>query len=335
MPKEFDMVVVYVMFCLVAIVGVILGIKLAQLIKGNKQVEKELAGLQFEKLPMGTVKTLSILPLIDFYTDDPSLKTEAGVSYFIQAGDTKILMDLGFNKDKEHPSPLVSNAKKLNVSLPDLDFIFISHRHLDHIGGMKEQKTKQFSLSQGKTDLPQITVYSPTRISPSHWNPGPKVEVINTPFELVEGVASIGSIPRNLFILGHTLENSLAVNVAGKGIVLIIGCGHQTIERIIERAQALFDEPIYGIIGGLHFPVKTGRIMLGPLNIQNIVGTHRFPWQGIGEQDVKNAIQAVKQVNPQFVALSPHDSSDWSIELFRDAFQDKYHDIKVGQKISI
>ncbi len=68
MPEEFDMVVVYVMFCLFAIVGVILSIKLVQLIKGNKQVEKELAGLQFEKLPMGTVKTLSILPLADFFS---------------------------------------------------------------------------------------------------------------------------------------------------------------------------------------------------------------------------------------------------------------------------
>lgn len=45
--------------------------------------------------------------------------------------------------------------------------------------------------------------------------------------------------------MGYVLEQSLAVNVEGKGIVLIIGYGHQTIEKIIERAQELFDEPIY------------------------------------------------------------------------------------------
>ena len=318
------MVFIYVILCLAAIICVIFCIKLVQLIAGNKKVAKELTGLKFKKLSLDTVKQLSILPLVEFYADDPSLKTEAGVSYFIQADDTKILMDLGFNQDKAHPSPLVHNAEKLNVSLSDLDTIFISHRHLDHIGGMKEQKNKEFSLSQGKTNLPPITVYSPSRISPSHWNPGPEVQVVNSPFELVKGVASIGSIPRNLFVLGHTLENSLAIHVAGKGIVLIIGCGHQTIERIIERAQALFDEPIYGIIGGLHFPVTSGRVMLGPLNLQNIVGTHRFPWQGIGKKDVTNAIQAIKRINPKLVALSPHDSSDWSIEQFRTAFKDKY-----------
>ena len=136
-----------------------------------------------------------------------------------------------------------------------------------------------------------------------------------------------------MFVLGYTLENSLAVNVEGKGIVLIIGCGHQTIERIIERTQALFDEPIYGIIGGLHFPVGTGRIMIGPINIQNLFGNHRMPWQGINEEDVEGAIRAIKRVNPQFVSLSPHDSSDWSIEQFRNAFQDKYHDLKVGTEM--
>jgi len=34
--------------------------------------------------------------------------------------------------------------------------------------------------------------------------------------------------------------------------VLITGCGHSTIQRIVERAEMLFDEPIYGIVGGLH-----------------------------------------------------------------------------------
>ncbi|WP_457553363.1 hypothetical protein [Desulfobacula sp.] len=38
----------------------------------------------------------------------------------------------------------------------------------------------------------------------------------------------------------------------------------------------------------------------------------------------------MKKVNPQFVSLSPHDSSDWSIKQFKNAFGDVYHDLKVG-----
>ncbi len=329
------MLILYILLFLITIIAIIFSIKLVQLKSGNEKVTKELENLQFEKISPGSVANLSILPLVDYHTDDPKLKTEAGVSYLINADNTTILMDVGFNKNRENPSPLLHNIRSLAVSVSDIDLIFISHLHLDHVGGMKEQKSGTFSLSYGTIMLPKIPVYSPVKISPSHWNPGPNPEVLKEPKVIANGVANIGPIPRNLFLMGYTLENSLAINVENKGIVLVIGCGHQTIERIIERTTALFDEPIYGIIGGLHFPVKNGRIMLGPLNMQNIVGTHKTPFHGIKENDVEIAIKAIKKVDPQFIAISPHDSSDWSIEQFRTAFKDKFHDLKVGTEMVV
>jgi 7,8-dihydropterin-6-yl-methyl-4-(beta-D-ribofuranosyl)aminobenzene 5'-phosphate synthase len=225
--------------------------------------------------------------------------------------------------------------KTLGISESNIDMIFFSHPHLDHVGGMKEQKEKTFSLSQGPVSLPNLPVYSPADISASRWNPGPETHVIKDPVVLKEGIVSIGVIPRYLFLMGYTLENSLAINVAGKGIVLIIGCGHQTIERILERTRALFDEPIFAIIGGLHYPVNGGRIMIGPINIQRIVGSDRPPWISIRESDAKNAIAAIKKVSPKIVALSPHDSSDWCIDQFKQTFGDTYVDVKVGKEIVI
>ena len=312
------MILIYILASLVSIIILFLIIKLLQLNAGNKKVREELERITINKFQdIGSVKHLSILPLIDYYSEDNQLKTEAGVSYLIKADDTTILMDVGFNKNKEHPSPLIHNVKRLGVSLADIDMIFISHLHLDHVGGMKEQKQKTFSLSQGSVTLPKIPVYSPLPISASQWNPGPSSEVITEPKILGNGIASIGVIPRNLFIMGYTLENSLAINVEGKGIVLIVGCGHQTIERIVERALYLFDLPIYGIVGGLHYPVKNGRLMIGPLNLQNIGGSHRPPWKGINEKDITHSIAAIKKVDPKLVSLSPHDSSDWSIDQFK------------------
>lgn len=309
---------------------------LMRLKAGNEEIGKRTATPQIEKrMDMGSVKSLSLLPLVEFYTDDDRLKTEAGVSYLIKADNTTILMDVGFNKKKAHPSPLLHNAAQLGVSLSAVDMIVISHLHPDHVGGMRDQKNKTFSLSQGRVDLPEISVYSPIPVAPSAFNPGPKPQVIKTPAVLAKGVASIGGIPRNLYLMGVTEEQSLAVHVEGKGMVLIIGCGHQTIEKIIERAKALFDAPIYGIIGGLHFPVGDGRIMAGPLNIQNIVGTDRPPWRPIDENDVALAISAIKTENPQVIALSPHDSSDWSLAQFRSAFNDRCLDLKVGKEIRI
>lgn len=330
------MIFLYVFLILIALIALIFIKKIIQLKKGKEKADAELAGQMFAKLSApGSVKQLSILPLVDYYTENNDLKTEPGVSYLVKADDTTLLLDIGFNKNKEHPSPLIHNMRALNVSENDLDMIFISHAHLDHLGGMKEQKEKTFSLSQGPVNLPDIPVYSPVNISASNWNSGPETKIITEPTVIKDGIASIGVIPRYLFLMGHTLENSLAVNVKGKGIVLIIGCGHQTIERIIERTQMLFDEPIYGIIGGLHYPVNGGRIMIGPINLQRLVGTDKPPWVSIREADVKNAIAAIQKVSPKIVALSPHDSSDWCIDQFKQAFPDTYVDVKVGKEIII
>ncbi|MDA3897925.1 MAG: MBL fold metallo-hydrolase [Desulfobacteraceae bacterium] len=330
------MIALYIILILIALIALIFIKKVFQLSKGKKAADTELAGMKINKLSSpGTVKSLSILPLVDYYSDNANLKTEPGVSYLVSAGDTNILLDIGFNKKKEHPSPLLQNMKTLGISVSDIDMIFFSHLHLDHVGGMTEQTEKTFSLSQGPVSIPNFPVYSPIGISASKWNPGPEPQIIKDPVVLKEGIASIGVIPRYLFLMGYTLENALAINVAGKGIALIIGCGHQTIERIIERAQALFDEPIYAIIGGLHYPVNGGRIMIGPLNIQRIVGSDRPPWISIQESDVKSAIEAIKKVSPKIVALSPHDSSDWCIDQFKQAFGDTYVDVNVGQKIEI
>ncbi len=330
------LILFYILIGLILLIAAFIAAKTLQLKSGRERVDQEIASAKIHELtPFGSVETLSILPLVDFYAARPDLKTEAGVSYLISADDTKILLDVGFNAKKETPSPLMHNMEALGVSPQDLDMIFISHAHLDHLGGMADQKQKTFSFSRSAVDVPEIPAYTPVSLSPSKRNPKPAPHVVSEPTVLKPGIASIGPIPRFLFLMGYTPEHALAVNVAGKGIVLIIGCGHQTIERIIERAQALFTEPIHAIIGGLHYPVHGGRIKLGPINIQRIVGSDKPPWKGICEADVQSAISAIKRVSPAVVSLSPHDSSDWTIDQFRQAFGDRYVDLKAGKEIRI
>jgi 7,8-dihydropterin-6-yl-methyl-4-(beta-D-ribofuranosyl)aminobenzene 5'-phosphate synthase len=330
------MIVLYVLLGLAVLVILVVMKKTIELKHGRIAAAADRAAMKIAPLAYpGVIKGVRVLPLIDYYADRPGLRTEPGVSYLIRTDDNTILMDVGFNAKKEHPSPLLQNMETLGVSTPEIDMIFISHAHLDHLGGMTDQKEKTFSLSQGPVALTNIPVYTPVPIAASRWNPGPKTHVITDPVVIKPGIISIGVIHRFLFLMGRTLENALAFNVEGKGIVLIIGCGHQTIERIIERTQALFDAPIYAIIGGLHFPVGSGRIMIGPVNVQRLVGSDNPPWRSIRETDVQNAIAAIKKVKPKIVALSPHDSSDWSLDQFRQAFGDAYVDITVGKEIVV
>jgi len=302
--------------------------------KNYNELTKKLKSEDIKKFNNpGTIKSLSILPLIDFYSERKDLKTEAGVSYLIKADDTTILMDVGFNEKKEHPSPLIQNMKKLGVNLKEIEMIFVSHGHADHLGGMTESRNSEISLSQGKVDTGPIKVFSPEKLSPSKYNPELKVRVLSKPEVLKPGIASSGVLDRYLFIMGITREQSLIFNLKGKGLVIVIGCGHPTAEKIISRAKELFDKPVYGVIGGLHYPINGGRYNVGPLNVQYIVGAENPFTRGLSVENIYSAINVMKKENLKVVSISPHDSSDRSIEKFKKAFRSVYVDLRVGKKI--
>jgi 7,8-dihydropterin-6-yl-methyl-4-(beta-D-ribofuranosyl)aminobenzene 5'-phosphate synthase len=328
------LVISYVILAIIALALSFVAFKLIQLYFGKQKLFKQQSTVNIKKFKsIGTVQQLKIIPLVDYYTDQDNLQTEAGVSYLLQADKKTILFDTGYNKYKRHPSPLLHNMQELGYSLDDLDLIFISHLHCDHVGGDREEKEGLFSISQGPLALPEIPVFTPVAVNPSSWNPGPEVRVIEEPYLIDKGIVSTGVIPRYLFLLGLTLEQSLAINVAGKGIVLVIGCGHQGMENIIERTKLLFDEPIYGIVGGLHYPVKGGRMNIGPFNMQQIVATDDPPWCGMNEEKVNKAMTAIKNTGAKKISLSAHDSSDWCLELFRKTFNEAYVPLKAGAEI--
>jgi 7,8-dihydropterin-6-yl-methyl-4-(beta-D-ribofuranosyl)aminobenzene 5'-phosphate synthase len=283
---------------------------------------------------VGTVKRLAILPLVDWYTIPNSGKTllgEAGVSYLIRADDTTILFDVALNAQGEHPSPLLRNMDTLGVGLEEVDHIFISHLHLDHVGGMEYQQAHTFGLSDERMNLDGVTAFVPVPMT----HPTARVEVVEEPRVIAPGIITLGPIPRQMFFLGWTPEQSLAVNVEGKGIVLIIGCGHPTIQRIVDRAEQLFDASLYGVVGGLHYPVTASRLVSFALPLQRILGTGKWPWDPINREDVAAGIAYLQQRKPRLVALSPHDSCDWSLGAFRRVFGGAYRNLQVGKVIQV
>lgn len=279
----------------------------------------------------GSTKQLEIIPLIDWLTISDDYIGEPGVSYLIKTDKTSILFDVGYNQTGKSPSPLLHNMEKLGLSIKDFDTVFISHNHLDHVGGIKNQKKKTFSLGKEDIDLGDKRIFSPIPMSyqGKNTNCNPK------PFILDTGVMSIGTISNFDFFMGRIDEQAIAVNLEGKGIVIIVGCGHQGLKRIIERTESLFNEPIYGIVGGLHYPVTDSRIKIAGLKMQKFLGTCREPWNPYTKKDVEENINFLKERNPKLVAVSAHDSCDASLDAFRLAFQVEYKDIVVGETINV
>ena len=68
------------------------------------------------------------------------LKTEHGLSLFIETENHKILFDMG------QTNIFIENAKHLELDLENVDFAILSHGHYDH-GGLHSSENQLFGVS--------------------------------------------------------------------------------------------------------------------------------------------------------------------------------------------
>ena len=190
-------------------------------------------------------------------------------------------------------------------------------------------RRRTFSLSAQPVDLTGKTAYLPAAMT----HPSATVEVVTEPRKLAEGVASTGPLTRAIWLMGPVAEQSLLVDVEGKGVVMIVGCGHPLLSRLVARAQAVTGRPLYGVVGGLHFPVTGPRG--SAREVRTSSGTASFPGSGYGASEARDAAALLAELDVNLVALSGHDSCDWSIGAFGTALGDRCRTVRVGEEIVV
>jgi 7,8-dihydropterin-6-yl-methyl-4-(beta-D-ribofuranosyl)aminobenzene 5'-phosphate synthase len=209
--------------------------------------------------------------LFDAFGQPSNLKRGWGYSVFVEYGGRRVLFDTGGNS-----ADFASNASALGVDVKKLDFIVLSHRHNDHTGG----------LTHVLHENPAVTIYTPIEAagfnsplpaplmtlikrkvdaapddlryfggnppadmhSESPW-PGAHLTQITEPKEVLPGFVLFSTRSERSGTMEMN-EVSLVVKTA-KGGVLIVGCSHPGIEKILETATKI--EPhIYSVLGGFH-----------------------------------------------------------------------------------
>ncbi len=208
---------------------------------------------------------------------DKNYYGEPGLSYYIEDEECKILFDTGYS------DILLRNAYKMGIHLQDINFVVLSHGHLDHTWGISHLIGSLDYFSQGSSDKPVTLVAHPLALCPKI-NDGEQIGFIyseealkacfnfhlsRSPFWISKRIVFLGQIERvnefeNRRPLGITVNNGISkedfllddsalVYQSDKGLVVITGCSHAGICNIIEYAKKIcMDERILAIVGGFH-----------------------------------------------------------------------------------
>jgi 7,8-dihydropterin-6-yl-methyl-4-(beta-D-ribofuranosyl)aminobenzene 5'-phosphate synthase len=210
-----------------------------------------------------------ITVLYDAFGKTSTMRKDWGFSALIEYGDKRILFDTGNNAEI-----FAHNVAAKGIDLTKLDFAIVSHRHGDHTSG----------LSHLLKVNPRVKIYAPQEnfgvfgaalpgtfyrrnesLSPEmRYFDGKPPETLRFGSPWPEGnftwVTKTTEVAPgfHLILLNGTWgvdlevkEISLAIDTPD-GIVLVLGCSHSTIEKIVEAAKSTINKPIHLVLGGTH-----------------------------------------------------------------------------------
>ncbi|MBI5947119.1 MAG: MBL fold metallo-hydrolase [Chloroflexi bacterium] len=234
-------------------------------------------------------------PLIDAPEVRATLHAEHGFSALVTVtrGDERhtLLFDAGVSADG-----LVANMDRLEISPWELEAVVLSHGHFDHTGGLAGLADRL-----GRSGMPMVVhpaAYRNRRSAPPGGLPVPLPPPSRSALEgagfllldsedpsllLAECVLVTGEVPRlTTFEQGFPFfqaetprgwepephladDQGVIVNVRGKGLVVLTGCGHSGIVNIVRRAQALTGvDRVHGVLGGFHLSGAFFEPIIGP-----------------------------------------------------------------------
>ena len=246
---------------------------------------------------------------------------EPAVSYLIRDGDTKILFDVGYS------DIFIKNALKMNESLMDINYVVISHGHIDHTGGLDPLAKLYFEAKVENIDHLNPTVIAHpeafsykeyagidigSMLDSSKISKSFNTHLVSEPFWITDNIVFLGEIQRGndfentepmgqceksgLMVDDYLKDDSAIVYKSAQGLVIITGCSHAGICNIIEYAKKVCDDNrVLDVIGGFHLLEPSKAQAEGTLeyfNTQQIENIHPCHCTGL-----KYKIQLSKSTN--------------------------------------
>lgn len=277
------------LFSLIIIsIGLILVVTLSLSQEKDKKGEIMKSGSQ--NININKIKETNITVTFDNNQYKDGLKTSWGFSCLIKGAEKTILFDTGGDD-----SILLENMKKLEIEPEEIDLIVLSHIHGDHIGG----------LGGFLRINPKVYVYLPksfpTSLKRNIEKYGTKVVDVQKPMEICKGIYSTGELGTWI------IEQSLIIHT-DKGIVVITGCAHPGIVKIVEKAKNIIKDKVLLVMGGFHLGNKSSK-------------------------QIERIISSLKDMEVKYVGPC-HCSGENARKLFEKEYQKNYINIGVGKVIN-
>ena len=258
--------------------------------------------------------------LVDNRTNNDQLKTEHGLSILLETtngrGHHRILLDTGAS------DAFIHNAEKMGIDLSTIDYVFISHGHSDHAGGLKH-----FMEINKKAKV----IVSPEALKGKYYSKRHYLHSITTewpeiPQERLLTIEHSGNIDDGIYIIAHIphtypmpkgnqylfvqdsqdqyvpddFRHELALYADG---LLFTGCAHSGLENILAACPG----EVNTVVGGFHL-----------LDGQE------------SEEELKALALRLKNKYPKTHFFTSHCTDDSVFAILQDVMGDQIHGFSCG-----
>ncbi|MDK0709677.1 MBL fold metallo-hydrolase [Clostridium perfringens] len=276
------------------------------------------------------MSNLRITTLVENTKISDEYENKHGLSFHIETEKHNILFDLG------PKNTFLTNAKKLNVNLEEVDIVVISHGHNDHGGGLEEflkinHKAKVYIHKDAFNEYYSMAGIFKKYIGlDKELKSNPRIILTEGDmkiddelylFSVVENRHKVSKFNKVLYkrVDGMYLEDdfvheqSLIITENNKN-VLMGGCAHNDIRNIIDKAEVIIGKDLDYVISGFH--------------IFN-------PSTGMSESDlfINTLGENLNERNTKFYTC--HCTGMRAFKMLEEKLQDKIEYISTGQVLNI
>jgi 7,8-dihydropterin-6-yl-methyl-4-(beta-D-ribofuranosyl)aminobenzene 5'-phosphate synthase len=185
--------------------------------------------------------------------------------------------------------------EELGIHPKEIDLVVLSHIHGDHVGGLPSFLEKN----------PEVVVYLPKSFPKGFKDKvkgyGAKIIEVQESLKICQEVYSTGE-------LGTGIKEQSLIIYTEKGLIIITGCAHPGIVKIVDKAKELVKNDVLLVMGGFH---------LG----------------GESKGEIENIVSSFRKLGVSYVGPC-HCSGDAARQLFKEEYGENFINIGVGRVVT-